>query len=120
MTVTMAPGPVGAAASAGAVSAGGASAGLSDVPHAVTSATEVINRQLESRRMRVLLGCVVLGPGMEAGLEDVGVEVPRVKGASGFRTREPDLGRAEEQRIDLVEVAFVALKDLVEGRAVVA
>ena len=43
-----------------------------------------------------------------------------MEGSSGLRAGQPDLGRAEEQRIDLVEVAVVALEDVVERRAVVA
>ena len=39
---------------------------------------------------------------------------------AGLQVAEDDLGRAEQQRVDLVEVAVVALEDLGERRAVVA
>src|SRR5207249_8091506 len=50
--------------------------------------------------------------------QHVGIQMPGVKRASGFRARQPDLAWAEEQRIDLVEVALVALEDLVKRLAV--
>src|SRR6185437_11093371 len=49
-----------------------------------------------------------------------GVEFAAVEGAARSRAGEPDLGRAEEHLVNPVEVSVVALKNLVEGRAVVA
>src|SRR6185437_7359366 len=48
------------------------------------------------------------------------VEFATVEGAARSRAGEPDLGRAEEHLVNPVEVSVVALKNLVEGRAVVA
>src|SRR5215211_5567663 len=47
------------------------------------------------------------------------VQVPAMKRPPTQRTREPHLGGTEQQLVDLVEVALVALEDLVERRAVV-
>jgi hypothetical protein len=55
MTVAIAAGPAGAAASAAGAASEGASAGLSWVPQAAISASEVTSRQLGRHRMEKLL-----------------------------------------------------------------
>src|ERR671923_1459349 len=121
MTVTIAAGPAGAADSAAVVETAGAFAALSWVPHAPTSASEVTSRQLGRRRMEGSCGMVSdLRLRVQARLEDLGVEAARVEGAPALGAGQPDLRRAEEQAVDLVEIAFVALEDVVEGCPVVA
>jgi hypothetical protein len=48
---------------------------------------------------------------VERGFQHLRVQTPRVERVPGFRAGEPDLRGTEEQRIDLVEVAAVALED---------
>src|SRR5688572_30316581 len=51
--------------------------------------------------------------------QDFGIDAARVEGASSDRAGDPHLGRAEQHRVDLIEVVVVALEDVVERRAVV-
>ena len=51
--------------------------------------------------------------------QHAGVDPPRVERPSARRARQPHFGGAEQHRVDLIEVAVVALEDVVERRAVV-
>ena len=55
----------------------------------------------------------------ERRAQHVGFEPTRVERPSARRARQPHFGRAEEHRVDLIEVVVVALEDVVERRAVV-
>src|SRR4029450_11684940 len=56
---------------------------------------------------------------MKGGAKHIRIHSPGVKRATGARTCQPDLGRTEEHRVYLVEVAVVPLEDLVERSPVV-
>src|SRR5436309_14436579 len=55
----------------------------------------------------------------QRGVQHVGVEMSRVVRLSTLYARQPHLGGAEEQGVDLVEIAVVPLEDVVERRPVV-
>src|SRR5690349_24301219 len=148
MTVTIACGAAGAAgagAAAAAVSAGGASAALSAgllqaAANTIEETSHIEDRRICSLQVRGLRLCThecllghirgtALPPYRLTALpphrlarrgEHLGVEAPRVERPAALRAREPHLGRAEQQGVDLVEIALVALEDLVERHAVIA
>src|SRR5688572_28154194 len=55
----------------------------------------------------------------QRGAQHLGIETPGVERPPGHRTGQPDFGRAEQHRIDLIEVVVVAPEDVVERRAVI-
>src|SRR5690349_12612068 len=145
MTVTIACGAAGAAgagAAAAAVSAGGASAALSAgllqaAANTIEETSHIEDRRICSLQVRGLRLCtdeccwVTFGvppyrpPALPSRRiarrgEHLGVEAPRVERPAALRAGEPHLGRAEQQGVDLVEIALVALEDLVERHAVIA
>src|SRR5581483_2754344 len=51
--------------------------------------------------------------------QDLGIEAPAVESPPRARARQPHLGGTEQKRIDLVEIAFVAIKNVDEWRPIV-
>src|SRR5919112_2602020 len=121
MTVTIAFGPAAGAAAAGAgvVSAGVSGALSAGLPQAALSASEGISHQLGTRRMDFLRIGDGLRGGVEARAQHFWIEPAGMIRPARLGARQPHLGPAEEQGIDLVEVSLVPLEDLVERRAVV-
>src|SRR3954470_18554628 len=84
------------------------------LPQAAASATTDSSNQLERRGMES--SCL---ESVQRCFENVGIQPAGMKRPPCLGAGEPDLGRAEEQGIDLVEVATVPLEDLVKRGTVV-
>src|SRR6476661_3926471 len=110
----MAMGPAEAGAAADVVSPVRLSAFLSaaglQAARAEAETSHIVKRRIRGSGLEVV----------QRGVENFGVEPSCMKGAAGFGAGQPHFGRAEEQGIDLVEITLIPLKDLVEGRAIVA
>src|SRR4051794_29847696 len=110
----MAMGPAEAGAAADVVSPVRLSAFLSaaglQAARAEAETSHIVRRRIKGSELEVV----------ERGVENFGVEPSCMKGAAGFGAGQPDFCRAEEQGVDLIEVALISLEDLVEGRAIVA
>src|SRR6476619_7263575 len=123
MTVTIALGPAAGAAAwgAGAVSAGASGAFSAGLLQAALSAMDGISHQLGTRRMGMLLGGLgtVSRGGVEARVQHLGMQPAGVEGSPRLGAGQPDLRRAKQKGVDLVEVPLVPLEDVVERRAVI-
>src|SRR3989475_4122574 len=93
--------------------------GAASFVHAVATTSAVRGRVKNERGMSVSSGVGWPSTLEQRRAQHLGVQVARVMRLPALDAGQPHVGGTEEQGVDLVEVAVVALENLVERRAVV-